>query len=99
MAKLRVTEADVSNVEAFLKTREGLNHLRAKSRGDLITLLSGDDRDPLPHARLRCVGVERWSLEMPTHTARWEPTPIEGDLQEVLSVLTDQFGWTLTPIE
>lgn len=99
MAKLNASDSDVADVEEFLRAQTGLEHLRARKRADLVTLISGPEDDPLPHARLRRLSASRWALEMPTHTSRWEPTPVVGSLQEVLAVLTDQFGWTLAALD
>jgi hypothetical protein len=48
---------------------------------------------------LRHVTVQYWTLDMATHTGRWESTPYRGVMDEVLSLLVDTFGWVLAPIE
>ena len=98
MPKHQASRADATGVTAFLRTR-GLGHLRARHRADLVTIESGPVKDPWPHARLRRVGVHLWQLEIATHTGRWEPTPLRGLREQLLTMLIDQFGWTLQPIE
>ena len=98
MPKLQASSSDAAEVAAFLRGR-GLRHLRARHRADLVTIESGSSKDPWPHARLRRVGVHLWQLEMATHTGRWEPTPLRGQREQLLSMLVDKFGWTLQPIE
>jgi hypothetical protein len=44
------------------------------------------------------VTAQWWTLEMPTHTGRWEPTTFRAPLQQLLSTLVHDFPWTLTPI-
>ena len=99
MAKLGALDSDIAHVEQFLRERTGLEHLRVTKRADLVTLVSGPEDDPFPHARLRRVSASSWALEMPTHTSRWEPTPVVGPLQEVLATLTEQFAWTLAALD
>jgi len=48
---------------------------------------------------LRHVTVHYWTLEVATHTGRWEPTPIRDTMDNVLAILVDSFGWTLTAVE
>ncbi len=98
MPKHQAEKSDAAQVERFLRDR-GLRHLRARHRGDLVTIESGPAKDPWPHARLRRVGVHVWQLEMATHTGRWEPTPLRGLQEQLLSMLVDKFGWTLQSIE
>lgn len=98
MPKLQARKSDAAEVANFLRSR-GLRHLRARHRADLVTIESGPIKDPWPHARLRRVGVHIWQLDMATHTGRWEPTPLRGLREHILTMLVDQFGWTLPPIE
>ena len=98
MPKHQASSSDASEVTAFFRSR-GLRHLRARHRADLVTIESGPVKDPWPRARLRRVGVHVWQLEMATHTGRWEPTPRRGPQDRLLTMLVDQFGWTLQPID
>ena len=98
MPKHQASTSDAAAVTDFLHGC-GLPHLRARHRGDLVTIESGPAKDPWPHARLRRVGVHVWQLEMATHTGRWEPTPLRGLQEQLLSMLVDKFGWTLQSIE
>ena len=98
MPKHAASRSDATTVIAFLRGR-GLRHLRARHRADLVTIESGPAKDPWPHARLRRLGVDVWQLEMATHTGRWEPTPLRGSQDRLLTILVDQFGWTLQSIE
>ncbi len=99
MATTTAQPEDVAAVERYLHKEAGLDHLRARSRADLVVIESGPADDPVPHARLRRAGAGTWRLEMATHTGRWEKTPIDGQLNEVRETLVQDFGWELTPIE
>ena len=98
MPKFQSSKSDAAAVVAFLRDR-GLRHIRARYRSDLVTLESGPTKDPWPHARLRRVGVHIWQLEISTHTGRWESTPLRGLRDQLLTMLVEQFGWTLQPME
>ena len=98
MAKFPASRSDAHSALQFLHGR-GLTHLRVRARGDLLTIESGDETEPVRHARLRHVTVQYWTLDMATHTGRWESTPYRGVMDEILSLLVDTFGWVLAPIE
>jgi len=95
---LAVEEGHVDEVVEYLAEYEGLGHLRARRRADLLTLESGATSAPVPHARFRRVGVHRWQLEMPAHTGRWQRTPIRAQLTELVDAVITQFAWMLTPL-
>jgi len=99
MARHQTEPHHLQSVEEFLRGQAGLEHLRSRSRADVITLESGPDEDPFLHARLRRVAVSLWRLEMPTRSGRWEPTPIRGPLSEVLTSLISDFGWVLEQVD
>jgi hypothetical protein len=99
MPKLAAERIDVEGTLSFFERQgAGFEHLRARKHGDLVVIESGPDDDPIPHARLRRVTKQWWALEMPTHMGRWEKTGLRGPRLEILQMLVDDFGWTLTPI-
>lgn len=76
---------------------EGLEHVRARRRADLLTLESGPADDVVPHTRFRRIGVHRWQIEMPLRGGGWDRTPMRGLLGGVLEVVITQFPWMLAP--
>jgi hypothetical protein len=94
-------KAETHQAESVTKAlkAKGLAHLRARLRGAFITIESGPPDDPWPRARLRRDTVHLWRLEMATHSGRWENTPFRGQMTELIDILVDNFGWTLTPID
>jgi hypothetical protein len=91
MPKPTIGEREVAAAELFLK-QHGYSHV-ARSRADLLTLVTRDDGWPV--ARFRRLGQRVWRLEMPTHTGRWQSTPMTADLNDLLDLLVSAFGWTL----
>ena len=74
---------------------EGLQHVRARRRADLLTLESGPRDDIVPHTRFRRVGVHRWQIEMPLKGGGWDNTPMRGQLLAVLDAVITKFPWML----
>lgn len=97
--KSKVTEQDVASARKYFDEFEGLDHLRLRSRADLLVIESGPHKDPVPHARLRRISVQTWRLEMATHDERWQPTPDQGSMRSLLQRLVDVYTWTLAPRE
>ena len=91
---LRAESNHTRSVQQFLR-EHGLTHLRVRHRAALITIESGPTDDPVRHTRLRRIGVHCWQLEMATHSGRWQPTPMQASLDELLELLLTRFGWTL----
>ena len=87
---------EVSGVEQQLRGYEGLGHLRVRARGEVLTLESGPEADPVHHARLRRATVHLWTLEMAVRGGRWEKTPFRATKAELIKLLVEQFGWALT---
>lgn len=77
----------------------GATHLRVRKRGGLLTIVSGDQDDPWPHARLRRDTVHLWRLEMAVRGGRWERTPFRATMDELVDLLVDQFSWTIAPVQ
>jgi hypothetical protein len=97
MPKLSSTDFDLSIAEDFLKQRK-LKHLRAKKRADTLTLAAGSPDDPWPRARFRLLAKQRWTLEVADAAGRWEATPFQASLKELLALLADTFPWVLSDL-
>jgi len=96
---LKAESWDADAVLDRLHGGEGFAHLRVRNRADLITIESGPKDDPIPHARIRRVAVSLWTLEMASHTGRWEKTPYRALRDDIVDTLMQDFGWTLEPAD
>ena len=76
----------------------GLTHLRARKHGELVVIESGPKDDPIPHVRLRRDTVHYWTLEVATHTGRWEKTGFRGTIEQLLETVVTELPWTVAPI-
>lgn len=99
MPKLTAERYDVEGTDAFFKSCEGFEHLRARRRGDLLTIVSGPVDDPIVHARLRRVTKQWWELEVPSSSGHWQRTGLRGNRIDVLDEMVTDFEWLLAPRE
>ena len=99
MPKLAADPSSLSSVNHWLLRKPELAHLRAKRRGDLITLVSGPEGDSIPHARIRRVTTQWWTLELSVRAGRWEPTDLRSTSLEVLDAAASDFPWVFAPRE
>lgn len=98
MPKLAAEELDLVRAREFFAHHADLKHIRVRKRGELLVIESGPDDDPVAHARLRRTTKQWWTLDMGTHSGKWERTPFRATRDELLDVLVTQFGWTLIDI-
>jgi hypothetical protein len=98
MRKPHADPEDPARVTRLLADR-GLRHLRARKRGELVIIESGPEDDPLLHARLRRDTVHLWTLEIATHTGRWERTGFRDLRDKLLDLLVTTFPWIVAPRE
>ena len=99
MAKLKAESSNASYAQHLLNVVHGLAHLRTRHRADAVTIESGPTDDPVPHARLKRVGVHLWTLDIADHRGKWEPAPVRATLEAVVAMLVGEFGWVLAPID
>lgn len=92
-----VEDHHTEEVLEHLAEYEGLQHVRARRRADVLTLESGPKNDVVPHTRFRRVGVHKWQIEMPLRGGGWDRTPLRGQLVESVHLVVTQFPWMLAP--
>lgn len=97
MPKYQAEDHHSRAVERLLHARE-LGHLRARKYGAAVIVESGPKDDTFKHLRLTRVAAQLWSLDIANHRGRWEPTPFQASLEEVVSLVADTFPWTLQPV-
>jgi len=82
-------------IENKLQERE-LNHLKVTKRGVNIAIYSEDEKGKDNRCRFTYIRPGVFILNMANHTGRWEPTPFEGSIEELLKMVIEQFPWTIT---
>ena len=74
-----------------------LNHLKVTKRGVNIVIYSEDDDGGKENrCRFTYIKSRLFIMNMANHSGKWEPTPFEGTLEELLGMVIEQFPWTLT---
>lgn len=99
MPKLAADPSHLDSVAHWILRNPELAHLRAKRRGDLITLVSGPEGDSIPHARIRRVTTQWWTLELSVRAGRWEPTGLRSTILEVLDAAASELPWAFASRE
>lgn len=81
-------------LEDDLKAR-GLTHLHVKAHGKslLVQSLRGDEREN--HFKLSLLPRQQWRVEIGSSAGRWERTPFEGSLKEVVALVAENFPWVI----
>ena len=82
-------------VEDKLQEKE-LYHLKVAKRGVNIVVYSEDEIGKNNRCRFTYIKSGLFILNMANHSGKWEPTPFEGSLEELLEMVIEQFPWTLT---
>lgn len=91
---------DIETAAYRLETALGkssFQHLRVKTRGQALTILSGKTDNVWPHARLSRNSPKgnSWRLSFPNRRGRWDKTPFVGSLDEMVALLTRDFAFHL----
>lgn len=97
-AKYKAEPHHASQVERLLHQRGAL-HLRARCYGATVLVESGSAKPPDRHFRLRRDTVHLWHLDMAGRGGRWEPTTFRGLLDQLVSMVVENFPWTLTELD
>ena len=82
-------------VEDKLQKRE-LYHLRVDKRGANIVVYSNGENGKENRCRFTYIKTGLFILSMANYSGRWEATPFEGSLDELVEMVIEQFPWTLT---
>ncbi len=93
MTKFKAERADADQVCALLREL-GYPAAETHTRSDLLTVTTSE-ADHWPLTRFRRLSASMWQLEMPTHTARWQPTPFRASLEALVRKVVEEFSWTI----
>ena len=76
-------EREMRALQKVLAERQ-LTHLHVTKRGKTFTLHVGHPDNPEPEARLTQLASGLWRLDLHHHSGRWESTPFQGGLVELI---------------
>lgn len=74
---------------------KGYNYLKTAARGSHIVIYTEENGEKINRSRLTKLKGDTFMLGMADNRGRWEPTPYEGSVKELVSMLTEQFPWVL----
>ena len=98
MPKFKADRLQEISLKQLLDAR-GQTHARVRPHADLLIVESGPETDAVPHVRFRRQGVHIWTLELPSHTGRWDKTPFRGPMEAMLDVLQHEIPWVLAAVD
>jgi hypothetical protein len=88
-------EYQCAEVRQLLKNK-GLHHLNVLARGSHTVIYSEDDGEKINRARFTHIDRDSYQLGIADHRGKWNITPFEGTLPELVEMLTEQFFFILT---
>jgi hypothetical protein len=77
-----------------LKTK-GYDYLKTAVRGSHIVIYTEENGEKINRSRLTKIKGDTFMLGMADHRGKWETTPFEGNVKELVSMLTEQFPWVI----
>lgn len=89
-----IQESNKDKIKSRLK-ETGLNHLNVGVRGRNIVIYSEHDGEKENRCRFTDISRGMYELGMADHNGKWEPTPFEGTIEELLEMVLTQFEWVL----
>ena len=91
-------ELGKSYVEKELASKE-LKHLKVTIRGKNIVIYSEYEKEKENRCRFTQINPRLYIMNMADHTGKWESTPFEDGLEELLKMVMEQFPWVLADYE
>lgn len=86
--------ADSAKIDLLFKEK-GITHLQVQGRGDHLVIYSQEEEEKFNRARLTRKSSNKFLLSMANHRGKWEPTPYTGSIDELVALLTEQFGFAI----
>jgi hypothetical protein len=74
----------------------GLTHLKTALRGKNISIYSEFEGSRENRCRFSQISGLDFALGMADHNGKWEYTPFEGTIDELLEMVMTQFNWVLS---
>lgn len=86
-------QAAALHLQSLLRARGSYEHLRVRPHGQhLLVEGIGDDGAADVVARATALTHSTFQLDFRAHSGRWEPLPVEGDLNAIVDGLTQELG-------
>lgn len=93
-----MTEVQLKNLAnkllGLLHDKE-ITHLKVTTRSSSIIIYSEQDNEKDNRCRFVKISGNTFNLHMADHKGKWEPTPFNGTIDELVELVLNQFGWVL----
>lgn len=77
--------------------QKGFTHLNVRKHGKHLVIYSMENGEKVNRARLTKVTAQYYQIGMADHRGKWESTPFRGTMEEMVTLLTSDFGFALAP--
>jgi hypothetical protein len=83
---------------AHALAEQGLHHLKVVGRGSHLVVYSEDNGYKINRVRFTWIAPQRYQLGFADHRGTWQGTPYEGSLSELITMLLEEFRFTLDEV-
>lgn len=73
-----------------------LTYLKVGARGNSISIFSEYEGEKENRCRFTKINKDTYTLSMSNRNGKWEATPFEGDIEELLNIVMNDFEWILS---
>ena len=89
--------AAAQRLQDLIRAKGQYGHVEVRSRAQnlVVEVVSDYGRDPVVKATP--INPQEYGLSFHSHTGRWEPLPITGNLDEIACSITEELGAYLDP--
>lgn len=98
MPKSAFSGISASQLRDLLHAQPRYEHLDVERRGAQLTIITVEDDQKVPLARLTPLPTGDYGLSLMWHTGRWEQLPVVGAPAAVLKVLLEDYADLLAPV-
>jgi hypothetical protein len=87
-------KVECERVQEILHNK-GFNHLNVLVRGTHLIIYSRDNNEKINRVRLTKLDHKNYQLSMANHRGKWEPTPYIVNINNLITMLIQDFSFAL----
>jgi hypothetical protein len=95
--KQSANQAYAERLRVLIRQVHGHRHVDVRAHGKhlIVEVVYEAEREPV--ARATRLDSRTFGLSFRSHTGKWEPMPVAGDLEEIARAMTQELGAYLDP--
>lgn len=95
--KHSANHADAERLVNLIRKLGDYGHVDIRAHGQhlIVELLQDTEREPIAQATR--LDSHTYGLSFRSHTGKWEPMPIAGNLEEIARAMTEELGAYIDP--